>query len=286
MDERGKVDISQPSALSWFLEVYPSLMEHERPLEYTQQPGETLFVPSGWWHLVINLDMTIAVTQNFASENNLADVCEDLLHNDPKMYQKLKSSLLTAEGPKYEKTFNEVEEKEVEEWIGEVEQIFVLETKLLEKVEAQDVEKLSTCGKNTVFRVGLFVIKLFPERDQYDKELRGYKHLENVEEAYRQFLLSVKFSGKLSEKNHFYIVTDFVECEALRFVPLDLMSNANWDLLVDWLAHVLKGIHSVVPSDPGYQKAQFIEYIALLQRQCKQNHQRWRHLPPGKSYTY
>jgi hypothetical protein len=64
--------------LQWWLDIYPNLAEHEKPLECTQLPGETIFVPSGWWHCVLNLDMTIAVTQNFVNQSNFKHVCLDM----------------------------------------------------------------------------------------------------------------------------------------------------------------------------------------------------------------
>ncbi|KAI9710100.1 MAG: hypothetical protein M1820_002902 [Bogoriella megaspora] len=40
--------------------------------------GEVLHVPSGWYHLVVNLEPSIAITQNFVPETKLYDVMEFL----------------------------------------------------------------------------------------------------------------------------------------------------------------------------------------------------------------
>ena len=56
-----------------------------RPLECTACPGDVLFVPHGWWHLVLNIGdtdadsfhdggMSVALTRNYVSASNLSDV--------------------------------------------------------------------------------------------------------------------------------------------------------------------------------------------------------------------
>lgn len=53
--------------------------DHERPLECTALPGDVLFVPHGWWHMVINLDaVNIAITHNYVSASNLSNVLKFL----------------------------------------------------------------------------------------------------------------------------------------------------------------------------------------------------------------
>ncbi|KAF3445888.1 hypothetical protein FNV43_RR11065 [Rhamnella rubrinervis] len=77
-DEDGDVNIESPTSLQWWLDFYPLLPDEDKPIECTQLPGETIFVPSGWWHCVLNLETTIAVTQNFVNSRNFEFVCLDM----------------------------------------------------------------------------------------------------------------------------------------------------------------------------------------------------------------
>jgi histone arginine demethylase JMJD6 len=81
LKERGEDN----EAITYFVRILPRIREEERrraraglPLlgmrEVMQYPGETIFVPGGWWHAVLNLTDSIAVTQNYASVTNFPAV--------------------------------------------------------------------------------------------------------------------------------------------------------------------------------------------------------------------
>ncbi|MFS7964496.1 putative transcription factor & chromatin remodeling &Metalloenzymes JmjC family [Helianthus anomalus] len=50
----------------------------KKPVVCVCKAGEVIFMPNGWWHLVINLEDSIAITQNFVSRRNLLNVLDFL----------------------------------------------------------------------------------------------------------------------------------------------------------------------------------------------------------------
>ncbi|XP_076952896.1 arginine-specific demethylase JMJ22 [Bidens hawaiensis] len=63
----------------WFMNFYEATKTwKKRPVECVCKAGEVIFVPNGWWHLVINLEDSIAITQNFVSRRNLLNVLDFL----------------------------------------------------------------------------------------------------------------------------------------------------------------------------------------------------------------
>ena len=75
-------DVTVPlSTGEWLLSFWPAHLaarKHadpkRRPFEAIVEEGEVIFVPHGYWHMVVNLDDCIAVTHNYVSSSNLSDV--------------------------------------------------------------------------------------------------------------------------------------------------------------------------------------------------------------------
>ena len=78
----------------WIFQFWPEHVDRllhappaERPLECTAFPGDVVFVPHGWWHMVINLDdgMNVAITHNYVSQSNLSNVLKFLQQKEDQI---------------------------------------------------------------------------------------------------------------------------------------------------------------------------------------------------------
>lgn len=88
-----------PSSI-WFADYYDKVTSSSwpkkfEPVEILQHHGETVFVPAGWPHLVLNLELTVAVTHNYASEfGPFERMCEDVVAEEPEFAARWYSGLL------------------------------------------------------------------------------------------------------------------------------------------------------------------------------------------------
>jgi len=69
----------------WFMDEY-STYDDLKHVDIIQNRGDTIFLPSGWWHVTVNLEDSIAITQNILTHNNFEKAREDVFRCIPKIY--------------------------------------------------------------------------------------------------------------------------------------------------------------------------------------------------------
>ena len=68
-------EVTSPLSIAeWLLTFHAEARESAGCIEGVCNEGEVLHVPSGWWHLVVNLSPSIAITQNFVPQAHLKEV--------------------------------------------------------------------------------------------------------------------------------------------------------------------------------------------------------------------
>ncbi|EAA29184.1 Clavaminate synthase-like protein [Neurospora crassa] len=68
-------EVTSPLSIAeWLLEFHAEARRLPECREGICHAGEILHVPSGWWHLVVNIEPGIALTQNFVPKAHLSDV--------------------------------------------------------------------------------------------------------------------------------------------------------------------------------------------------------------------
>jgi histone arginine demethylase JMJD6 len=78
---------SEIRGAEWFLKEYPKY-KHLPHKDIIQLPGETIFLPSDWWHITVNFEDSIAITQNILVPNNFTKARERVYEILPKLYLK------------------------------------------------------------------------------------------------------------------------------------------------------------------------------------------------------
>ncbi|KAF4637984.1 hypothetical protein G7Y89_g85 [Cudoniella acicularis] len=75
-------EVTSPLSITeWLLGFHAEARKTPGCIEGVCNEGEILHVPSGWWHLVVNLEASIAITQNFVPRSHLPEVLTFLKEN-------------------------------------------------------------------------------------------------------------------------------------------------------------------------------------------------------------
>ncbi|XP_037276684.2 bifunctional arginine demethylase and lysyl-hydroxylase JMJD6 [Rhipicephalus microplus] len=78
------------TAVAWFKRIYPKTQSSHwpryfKPLEILQTTGEVVFVPAGWWYVVINLDVCVVMSHHHCSANTLSQAWPKLTRGNKKL---------------------------------------------------------------------------------------------------------------------------------------------------------------------------------------------------------
>jgi hypothetical protein len=89
---RDQSEVTSPLSITeWLLGFHAEARRTKGCLEGICGEGEILHVPSGWWHLVVNLTPSVAITQNFVPRDHLTAALQ-FLRDRPEQVSGFKAT--------------------------------------------------------------------------------------------------------------------------------------------------------------------------------------------------
>ena len=87
------VNVNIKSGIYWFLNIFPQIILNDdivdnkqkiQPYFTIQKAGDIVFVPCDWYHVVINLENTVAITHNFAMKRDVNKIIPRVFRDEPQ----------------------------------------------------------------------------------------------------------------------------------------------------------------------------------------------------------
>eukprot|EP00591_Stephanopyxis_turris_P008421 CAMPEP_0195512886 /NCGR_PEP_ID=MMETSP0794_2-20130614/4688_1 /TAXON_ID=515487 /ORGANISM="Stephanopyxis turris, Strain CCMP 815" /LENGTH=291 /DNA_ID=CAMNT_0040640767 /DNA_START=98 /DNA_END=973 /DNA_ORIENTATION=- len=81
-DDQDDDELYGDSVNHWIHDKYKTATIPDKGIDFVQMPGETVYVPNGWRHAVINLELSVAVTHNFVGPHNVQLALKSMKQSD------------------------------------------------------------------------------------------------------------------------------------------------------------------------------------------------------------
>lgn len=101
--------VEDNDVFGWFTQLWPALQAEMgsgslncgKVFDFVQRPGETVYVPRGWAHAVVNLQPSVALTQNLCSRYDVTHVWAELNQHKGQLASQWRAGLLASREARY-----------------------------------------------------------------------------------------------------------------------------------------------------------------------------------------